>query len=180
MSTIQTLAKQGKEKTHKGLADLGMAQLKRMRNEAMKSCFAQFNDSCNRMEFVARIHDKRFVNDAASRTINSTWYALDSIEGNIIWIANGTATPANYAMLMPSVASKVKMLICVGEQSQQLHDQFDGVVPMVIDVPTLKDAVHRALYNNVNTATVLFSPACENGVLIDEEGSSFKMEVNEL
>lgn len=180
MSTIQILAKQGKERVHRGLADISMAQLKQMRNESLKSCFAQFNDSQNRMEFVAKIHDKRFVNDAASRTMNSTWYALDSIEGNIIWIANTTDVPTNYKMVMNSVSQKVKMLICVGGHSQQIHEQFDGIVPMVIDVPTLKDAVHRALYNNVNTATVLFSPACENGILADEEGASFKMEVNEL
>lgn len=180
MSTIQVLAQQGKTRIHKGLADLGMAQLKNMRNEALKSCFAQFDDSRNRMEFVAKIHDKQFVNDAASRTINSTWYALDSCEGDVIWIANTSDTPANYAMIRGTAAKKVKMLLCIGGHSQQIHENFDGIVPIVIDVPTLKDAVHRALYNKINAATVIFSPACENGVMIDEEGDAFKMEVNEL
>ena len=180
MSTLQILANQGKTKTHKGLADLKMSELKSMRNQSLRNCFAQFDDSRNRMEFVARIHGKRFINDAASRTMNSTWYALDSIEGNIIWIADTCSEKTNYGMVQAQVAQKVKILICVGEHSQQLHEQFDGIVPMVMDVPTLKDAVHRALYNNVNSATVVYSPGCENGTLADEEGATFRMEVNEL
>lgn len=180
MSTLQILANQGKDRVHKGLADIKMAQLTNMRNESLKRCFAQFDDSRNRKEFVAKIHDKIFINDAASRTINSTWYALESIEGNIIWIANGTTDTIDYSKAKNAVMQKVKMLLCVGDNTQQLHEQFDGIVPLVIDTPSMKDAVHRALYNNINKATVLFSPACENGVNTETEGDLFRMEVNEL
>lgn len=180
MPNIQTLAALSNARSHKGLADIKMSELTSMRNKTLRNVFAQFDENKNRKEFVAKIHDKIFVNDAASRTINSTWYALDSIDGNIIWLVNGTDTSVDYSKLRQAVEQKVKLIICIGENTQQIHDAFDGIAPMVMDVATLKEGVHRALYNNVAKATVLFSPACENGIQIDQEGQNFKLEVNEL
>ena len=38
----------------------------------------------------------------------------------------------------------------------------------------------KALYSNVENATVLFSPACENGHPMSEQGKEFQKEVYDL
>lgn len=179
--SIQTLAKQGKTSVHRGLAEIDVSRLKGMRNEGLKNCFTHFDGWHSKLEFVAKIHDKRFVNDAASRTVSATWYALENVDDeNVIWIARGSANKLDYTPLLPEVRKKVQMLICVGENTKGLHDVFDGVVPMVLDEVDLKNAVHRSLYNNVMKATVIYSPSCSSEVSVEDDGAMFKKEVNEL
>ena len=177
---IQTLANQGKTRVHRGLAEIEMSRLKGMRNEGLKNCFTHFDGWHCKLEFIAKIHDKKFVNDAASRSVNGTWYALENVEGNVIWIAKGNGSKVDYTPILPEVGKKVQMLLCMGTDSRALHETFDGVVPMVIDVADMKDAVHRALYNNLNKATVVYSPACEDTMSVEEDGEIFRREVNEL
>ena len=179
--SIQTLASQGKTREHRGLAEIDVSRLKGMRNEGLKNCFTHFDGWHSKLEFVAKIHEKKFVNDAASRTVNATWYAMENVEDdNVIWIARGNVNKMDYKPLLAEVSKKVQMLICIGEHTKGLHEVFDGVVPMVVDVKDMCEAVHRSLYNNVNKATVVYSPACGCELSVEEDGKLFKKEVNEL
>lgn len=178
--SIETLASQGRSRLHTGLAGMDSVKLKQMRDKNMRACFRHFDEIPHKMEFVARIHDKSFVDDAASRTVNSTWYALESTEGSIIWIAQGVKEQVDYKRLNLAAKQKVKMLLCVGEDSSQLRKHFEGLIPTIIDCPTMEYAVTRALYNDISGATVLYSPAAENNMHIEADGAKFKNEVNEL
>ena len=178
--SIETLAKQGRERVHSGLAGIETDKLKKLRNDQLKQCFSHFDEMKYRMQFVARIRGTEFVNDAASRSVNATWYALQSAEGSLVWIANGDDNISNYTKLRPLAQQKVKMLVCVGNDTRHLHETFDDVVPTVVDAHNIGDAVHTAFYNNLENIKVIFSPAGENGVSVDTEGHRFTMEVNEL
>lgn len=178
--SIETLAKQGQKEVHIGLAGIDSSKLKKMRNEHLKQCFHHFNDTQYRMEYVARIRGTEFINDAASRTVNATWYALESIEGNLIWIANGGDAKAEYEKLLPVARQKVRMIVCVGNDNQHLHETFSGSVRRIVDAKSINEAVHTAFYSQIENAKILFSPACENGMPVDNEGQQFTMEVNEL
>ena len=90
--TIETLAKQGR--THTGLAGIDTARLKAIRNASLRACFNRLEDTRYRLEFVARIQGREYINDAAARSINSTWYSLESMTGGIIWIACGGFVPS--------------------------------------------------------------------------------------
>jgi len=179
--SIETLAKQGREKIHAGLAGIETTKLRALRNEQLKQCFNHFDETQYRMEFVARVRGTEFINDAASRSINATWYALESVEGNLIWIANGTTNnDANYSNLASLVGNKVKLLICIGGNSKQLHKAFANETTTIADVATIEEAVRLAFRVNIENIKVIFSPSCENGIPLDEEGQRFIMEVNEL
>lgn len=177
---IETITREIAGQNHASLASVDRTQLIKMRNRGLRDCFKHIEDIPHKMAFVARIQDKRFVDDAASRNINATWYALESTEGSVIWIANGSTAHANYGKLMPVVAQKVKMILCVGGNTESLHQAFDGIVPSVIDCPTMEYAVNCALYSSVETATVIYSPAVEHDSATSDDGTVFRREVCEL
>ncbi|MBR5028338.1 MAG: hypothetical protein IKX51_03855, partial [Bacteroidales bacterium] len=72
--TIESLAKQGREKIYTGLAGIDTVKLKKLRNEALRQSFSSLNEMKYKLEFVARINGMEFINDASSRTPNATWY----------------------------------------------------------------------------------------------------------
>lgn len=178
--TIETLARQGRKQIHNGLAGVDSAQLKKMRNDALRNCFNRMDEMRYRREFVARIHGKTFVNDAASRSLNATWYTLESLDGPAIWIVNANGPAVDATKLVSSVRGRVRMMVCVGGDSEWLHRQFEGVVPTILDAPNLHEAVTRAFYNSIETATVVFSPLVANEYSATDEGILFQHEVNEL
>ncbi|MBR5784915.1 MAG: hypothetical protein IKY43_07120 [Bacteroidales bacterium] len=177
---IETLATQGRDKVFNGLAGIDATKLKKLRNQNLRECFSHFEEEPFRLQFMARIHGMEFINDAISRTPNATWYSLETINNAVIWIANGDNNDTDFTTLIPLALRKVRMLICVGKDNQKLHDVFSGIIPSIIDVETIKEAVSKALYSNVENATVLFSPACENGHPMSEQGKEFQKEVYDL
>ena len=93
--TIETLARQGRTDLHNGLASIDTAKLKKIRNAALRDCFSRLDEMRFRREFVARIHNKNFINDSASRNVNSAWYSLESADGPVVWILNSTSEPVD-------------------------------------------------------------------------------------
>ncbi len=178
----ETLAKQGTNVAHSGLAGIDSAKLKKLRNSQLKDCFSLIDEMRHKMEFVARIKGISFVDDAASRTTFSTWYALETIEGSVIWIANGVSDSNyvdSYRKLHLLVERKVKKIICVGDSSV-CQSAFGDVVSDISSVNSIGEAVHKAFYSNIEDSKILFSPSVENGVSYEEQGDLFKHEVNEL
>lgn len=179
----ETLATQGRSRIHSGLAGMDATKLRSLRNAHLKECFNLIDDMRHKLEFVARIRGVSFVDDAASRTTMSTWYALETIEGDVVWIANGatkdSTTMIGYRRLRGLVQEKVKMIVCVG-QSDIYREAFGDLVEHIEEVSTLGEAVHRAFYNELENTKVLFSPSAENGVSYEVQGEEFKREVNEL
>lgn len=178
--SIETLAKQGRDRIHGGLAAIDSARLRNMRNSSLRSCFARFEESSYRMEFVARIHGKEFVNDAAARSINATWYTLENTEGSIIWIASGDDNHIDYSPLRSVALRKVRMLLCVGDDTRRLHEAFKGVIPTIVDANTIGTAVHKACYSNLDQAKVVYSPANNAYLTTEQAGEVYRHEVNEL
>lgn len=178
--SIETLSKQGRDRLHGGLAAIESSKLRQMRNAALRSCFTRFDESSYRMEQVARINGKMFVNDAAARSINATWYALENTEGSIIWIAGADSDSSDYSMLRSVALRKVRMLLCVGSDSSRLRGSFQGIVPVIEDCDSIGAAVNRACYSNIDHATVIYSPACGDLLGTEMAGEVFRHEVNEL
>lgn len=178
-----TLATQGRERVHNGLAGIDSSKLKNLRNSQLKECFNLIDEMRHKMEFVARIKGISFVDDAASRSALSTWYALETIEGKAIWIVNGAAEDkkiaASFKRLRPLVANKIVAIICLGDTA--LYDSlFGDIVSDIRSANSMNEAVHSAFYSNHDNSKILFSPAYENGVPMEEQGNAFKREVNEL
>lgn len=179
--TIETLATKGFQETHTGLAGIDVQKLKSMRNEGLRSCFNHLEDTRYRMEFVARVRGREYINDAASRTINSTWYTLETLQGGIIWIVDACEMPGDYSRLVPPALRKVRMLIVVGEGDDLMHATFHGVIPIIEKYDTMAKALRSAYrYSTDDEVKVVYSPACYNGRSSQQLGEQFRREVNEL
>ena len=175
--TIETLTKQNKTQT--GLAGIDTVRLKAIRNASLRTCFNRLEDTRNRMEFVARILDREYINDAAARTVNATWYTLESLEGGLIWIACGSNSEIDYSRLLPVALRKVRMMLVIGPDAQ-LRQAFNGAVPSIVSCSTMAEALHRAYLYESNDVRVVFSPACNDGTPSEALGDAFSHEVNEL
>ena len=175
----ESLATQGREKLHPGRAGIDSSRLKKLRSSHLRDCFSLIDEMRHKMEFVARIRGISFIDDAASRSSLSTWYALETVENDIVWIANGTsmerANAAGIKRLRTLVQSKVKCIICLGDCTP-----FQMTFGDIVSDATMHDAVNMAFYLDRDNYKVLFSPAVENGQPYDEQGDAFKREVNEL
>ena len=179
--TIDTLAVQGFNKVSTGLAGLDVQRLKTMRNAGLRSCFNHLEDTRYRLEFVARVRGREYINDAAARTINATWYTLESLQGGLVWIADANDQTADYSRLVPPALRKVRMLLVVGNAEDRLHHTFKGIIPTIVRCGTLAEALQHAYhYQSDDEVRVVFSPACYNGFSTKQLGEAFRREVNEL
>lgn len=175
--TIETLAKQGT--THTGLAGIDTVRLKAMRKAGLRACFNKLEETRYRLEFVARILDREYINDAGARSINATWYALESIQGGLVWIVCGTDATTDYSRLVPVALRKVRMMLVLGPVGQ-LKQAFGEVVPVIEECHSMRDALHKAYLYDASDVKVLFSPACNDGTPTSALGEAFRSEVNEL
>jgi UDP-N-acetylmuramoylalanine--D-glutamate ligase len=137
----------------------------------------------HRLEHFIKVHSIEFINDSKATNVNSTWYALESINSPIIWIAGGVDKGNNYDDIMELVKEKVKAIVCLGKDNTKLHEAFDGVVNDIMDSGSMKEAVQTAYFLGKNGDTVLLSPACASFDLFEnyeDRGRQFKKYVREL
>jgi UDP-N-acetylmuramoylalanine--D-glutamate ligase len=137
----------------------------------------------HRLEHVLKIHGINFINDSKATNVNSTWYALESMPDNVIWIAGGMDKGNDYNSLRDLVRAKVKAIICLGVDNAKIHDAFKDLVATIVDTKSADEAVQTAYYLGKKGDTVLLSPACASFDLFEnyeERGNLFKKAVREL
>ncbi len=179
--TFEPLALQGHDRAHTGLAGIDVQRLKAMRDAGLRSCFNHLENTRYRLEFVARVRGREYINDAAARTINATWYTLETLQGGLIWIADANDQTADYSRLVPLALRKVRMLLVVGDAEDRMQHTFRGIIPTIVPCATLAEALHQAYcYQSDDEVRVVYSPACYNGQSTTVQGEAFRHEVNEL
>jgi UDP-N-acetylmuramoylalanine--D-glutamate ligase len=111
------------------------------------------------------------------------WYALESINVPVVWIAGGIDKGNDYSMLYELVRAKVKAIVCLGKNNAKIHEAFEKIVDDIIDVYDMPSAVKSAYYLARKGDVVLLSPACASFDLFDnyeDRGRQFKRAVRDL
>lgn len=181
--TLEQLALQGKHNTYNSLASGIAGKLLMIRKETIKQCLSDFQNISHRLEYVANVHGVSYYNDSKATNVNSTWYALETIQRPIVWIAGGVDKGNDYSELLPLVRSKVKALICLGVDNSKLKEAFRGHVPLMYEVKSMSHAVMLASEISKNDDVVLLSPACASFDLFEnyeDRGIKFKNAVKSL
>lgn len=181
--TLEELAMQGKNSIYDSLAASIPSKLIDLRKEHLKQSLAGFAQSEHRLEFVARIHGIDFVNDSGSTTVNGTWFALESMNKDVVWITGSMSKSSDYTRLFELIQSKVKAIICLGVDNSHTINALSSRVPEIYDTHTAEHAVYTAYSICKDGDTVLFSPTCgEQGLFksIEDRGNSFKQAVRSL
>lgn len=181
--TLEELALQGKHNVYNSMAAGLASRLVDLRKETIKECLADFQNVEHRLEFVANIHGIEFINDSKATNINSAWYALETLNKNIIWIAGGIDKGNDYTKLFELVKQKVKAIICLGIDNEKLIETFKDKVAYISETTSIEEAVELAYYLGRKDDAVLLSPACASFDLFEnyeERGRKFKAAVNAL
>lgn len=180
---INELALQGKHNTYNGMASGLASKLLGIRKETIRESLAGFESIEHRLEPVLSIYGIQYINDSKATNVNSTWYALDSMPDDIIWIAGGVDKGNDYSELFELVQEKVKAIVCLGVDNSKLHNEFDDKVEMVVDAANMDEAVRMAHKLATKGNSVLLSPACASFDLFEnyeDRGRQFKQAVRQL
>ncbi|MBU1369008.1 MAG: UDP-N-acetylmuramoyl-L-alanine--D-glutamate ligase, partial [Bacteroidetes bacterium] len=181
--TLEQLALQGKHNAYNSMAAGVTSKLLQIRNESLKQSLSDFQNIAHRLEYIANVHGISYYNDSKATSVNATWYALESMEKPVVWIAGGIDKGNDYAALMPLVRQKVKALICLGLNNKKLMETFSSVIDQVVETDNAKEAVMIASMLATNGDVVLLSPACASFDLFEsyeDRGDQFKKAVNSL
>ncbi|MEY3842782.1 MAG: UDP-N-acetylmuramoyl-L-alanine--D-glutamate ligase [Bacteroidota bacterium] len=181
--TIQELALQGKHNLYNSMASGVAAKLLDIRNETLKQSMSDFKNAPHRLEHVARIQGIEFINDSKATNVNSTWYALESINTPIIWIAGGVDKGNDYSMLTQLVKDRVRAIVCLGTDNSKIHEAFGNVVDIIVNTASAKEAAEVSYHLGKKGDTVLLSPACASFDLFknyEDRGQQFMDAVKEL
>ena len=181
--SILELALQGKHNVYNSMAAGIAARVLEIRSDVVRESLSDFQNVEHRLEHVAIVNGIEFINDSKATNVNSTWYALESMDKPVIWVCGGVDKGNDYAALRELVRQKVKIIVCLGEDNEKIHKAFGDVVPTIVDTKSAEQAVRTSYDLGEPGDVVLLSPACASFDLFEnyeERGRRFKSAVRGL
>ena len=181
--SLHKIALQGKHNTYNTMASGIASNLVDIRKENIRESLSDFKNIPHRLEFVGKVNGIDFINDSKATNINSTWYALDTLKGPMVWIVGGIDKGNNYAMIERMVAEKVKAIVCLGKDNEKIIDAFEDIIEPIEVASSAEEAVSKAYYLARPGEKVLLSPACASFDLFEsyeDRGDKFKNAVKAI
>lgn len=181
--TIEQLALQGKHNVYNSMAAAMASRIVDVRKENIRESLQDFQGVEHRLEFVASINGIEFINDSKATNINSTWFALESMQKPIVWICGGQDKGNDYNELLELVQGKVKAIICLGKDNKKIINAFKSSVEIIVETDNARDAVAASYKIGKKGDVVLLSPACASFDLFqnyEDRGMQFKGAVRSL
>lgn len=158
------------------------ASLLDIRNDDIRSALSDFEGVEHRLEHVKDVDGVRYINDSKATNVNSTWYALESMNAPTVLILGGKDKGNDYSEILPLVKKKVTAIVAMGKDNSKILDFFKGVVP-VTDTHSLDEAIKVCREIAKPGDTVLLSPCCASFDLFtsyEDRGRKFKEAVRNL
>ncbi len=181
--SVYDFALKGKHNQYNTMAAGLAAASLGLRKEKIRDAIQSFEALEHRMEFVATIRGVDFINDSKATNINSTWYALESMEKPTILILGGFDKGNDYDSIRELVKEKVKAIVCMGVDNHKIQEAFKNDVPVMVSTSGAEEAVHSAFHLANKGDVVLLSPACASFDLFknyEDRGRQFKEAVKNL
>jgi UDP-N-acetylmuramoylalanine--D-glutamate ligase len=181
--SINELGIKGKHNVYNSMAASIVGRAMEIKKENIRESLMDFKNLEHRMEKVLKIGGVEFVNDSKATNVNSTWYAMESIQSPMVWIAGGVDKGNDYEILKALVRNRVHTVICLGNDSRNLHEAFANQTDLMINVHNMHEAVRIANHFANKGDTVLLSPACASFDLFEnyeDRGHQFKAAVRNL
>jgi UDP-N-acetylmuramoylalanine--D-glutamate ligase len=183
LMTIHELALKGRHNTYNSMAAAIAGKVLNIRKDKIRESLADFQGVEHRLEPVITVCGINFINDSKATNVNSTWYAIECMENNIIWIVGGIDKGNDYSELFPIVRKKVKAIVCLGKDNRKIVEAFKDKVTTIVETTSMEEAVRSSYYLAKKGETVLLSPACASFDLFknyEDRGRQFKMAVRNL
>ena len=181
--SIYDFALKGKHNQYNTMAAGIAAVMLGIKKEKIRDAIQSFESLEHRMEHVSTVRGVEYINDSKATNVNSTWYALESMEKPVILILGGIDKGNDYSLLRDLVKEKVKAIICLGLDNRKIHEAFQNDVALMVNTAGADEAV-KAAYHFANKGdVVLLSPACASFDLFknyEDRGEQFKQAVRNL
>ena len=181
--SVNDFALKGKHNQYNTMAAGIAASSIGVRKEKIREAVTTFQSLEHRMENIISIRGVQFINDSKATNINSTWYALESMERPTILILGGVDKGNDYNLIKDLVKEKVKAIVCLGKDNIKIHKAFGNIVSTIIDTESAEAAAQEAFRLSKKGDTILLSPACASFDLFknyEDRGRQFKKAVKEL
>ena len=181
--SIYDFALKGKHNQHNTMAAGIAAATLGIRKEKIREAVKTFESLEHRMEYVATVRGVEFYNDSKATNVNSTWFALESMNKKTVLILGGIDKGNEYALIEDLVRDKVRAIVCMGLENKKIHDAFKDTIKIIVDTKSAPEAVKAAFSLAAKGDAVLLSPACASFDLFknyEERGKMFKEAVKEL
>jgi len=181
--TIQELALQGKHNVYNSMAAAVASRVLEVKDFITRQSLLDFQNVEHRLEHVINVHGVEFINDSKATNINSVWFALESMHKDTVWIVGGVDKGNDYKELLSLVKSKVKAIVCIGENTENIHKVFEGHVDEILNAKSMNEAVGYSYQLANKGDVVLLSPACASFDMFDNfenRGLEFKKSVRSL
>jgi len=183
LMTIHDLALKGRHNIFNSMAAAIAGKVLTIRKEIIRESLSDFQGVEHRLEPVITVYGINFINDSKGTNVNSTWYALECIETDVVWIAGGIDKGNDYTELFPVVKQKVKAIVCLGKDNRKIIEAFRDIVPTIVETSSMEEAVRSSYYLAKKGQTVILSPACASFDLFinyEDRGRQFKQAVRNL
>ena len=174
---------QGRHNLLNAMAAVSVARLLDISKDSIRESLLSFTKVEHRLEHVLKIQNRTYINDSKATNVNATFYALESMEGQTVWIVGGVDKGNDYSALLPLVREKVKAIVCLGVDNEKIIDAFSPVVDLMVETQSMTAAVKMAHKLAGKKEYVLLSPACASFDLFDnyeDRGNQFKTAIREL
>jgi len=181
--SVYDFALKGKHNQYNTMAACVASTTMDISKEKIREAVQDFQGLEHRMEYVVTIRGVEFINDSKATNVNSTWYALESMEKPTVLIMGGIDKGNDYSLIEELVKEKVKAIICLGADNRKIHDAFGTIVSTIVNTDNAVDAVKAAFHLSSKGDVVLLSPACASFDLFknyEDRGNQFKRAVKEL
>ncbi len=183
LMTIHEFALKGRHNTYNSMAAAIAGKVVNIRKEVIRESLSDFQGVEHRLEPVITVCGINFINDSKATNVNSTWYAIECMENDIIWIVGGIDKGNDYSELFEVVRKKVRAIVCLGKDNRKIVEAFKDKVPTIVETTSMEEAVRSAYYLAKKSETVLLSPACASFDLFrnyEDRGRKFKQAVRNL
>jgi len=171
----------GRHNTANSMIAAVSAKLEGIKNDNIKRSLQSFKGVEHRLEVLPfSVKGVQFINDSKATNVNSTWFALESMKDDVVWIVGGTDKGNDYSALNDLVKQKVKAIVCLGVDNSKIIEAFKDIVPIIIETKAMQDAVSESFNLSSKGDIVLLSPACASFDLFknyDDRGKQFKKAV---
>lgn len=150
---------QGRHNLANALAAVALAEAVGLSREAMIAELQRFPGLDHRMQWVAEIDGVAWINDSKATNVGACMAALAGLDRPAILIAGGDGKGADFNLLRPVVADKVRAAVLVGKDAPLLEAALHDLIPLA-RAGHMREAVKAAQGLARPGDTVLLAPAC--------------------
>lgn len=149
----------GRHNWANALAAIALADAAGIGRDAMRDALRRFSGLDHRMQWVAEKDGVVWINDSKATNVGATESALAGLDRMAVLIAGGDGKGADFRILRPVIAEKVRAAILMGRDAQLLEDAIGDLVP-IVRVANMREAVAAAHTRAESGDAVLLAPAC--------------------